>query len=48
MSDLPIYDEPMATASGLKSVLTALKWVIFGLIIYFFVIPLIPGFRRAL
>ena len=38
----------MASVGGLKSALTTLKWVIFGLIVYFFVIPLIPGFRRAL
>lgn len=38
----------MATASGLKSALKTLKWLIFGVVVYFFVIPLIPGFRKAL
>ena len=37
----------MAIPSGLKSTLVALKWVIFAIIIYFFVLPLIPGFGKA-
>ena len=37
----------MALPSGLKSTLVALKWVIFAIIIYFFVLPLIPGFGKA-
>ena len=37
----------MALPSGLKSTLAALKWVIFAIIIYFFVLPLIPGFGKA-
>ena len=37
----------MAIQSGLKSTLVALKWVIFAIIIYFFVLPLIPGFGKA-
>jgi len=37
----------MAFPSGLKSTLVALKWVIFAIIIYFFVLPLIPGFGKA-
>ncbi|TSA52640.1 MAG: UPF0104 family protein [Actinobacteria bacterium] len=37
----------MAFPSGLKSTLVALKWVIFAVIIYFFVLPLIPGFGKA-
>jgi uncharacterized protein (TIRG00374 family) len=37
----------MAIPSGLKSTLAALKWVIFAIIIYFFVLPLIPGFGKA-
>ena len=45
---LATYDETVAGTSGLKSALTTLKWLIFGLVVYFFVIPLIPGFRRAI
>ena len=41
------YDLPMAIPSGLKSTLVALKWLIFAIIIYFFVLPLIPGFGKA-
>ena len=37
----------MALPSGLKSTLVALKWLIFAIIIYFFVLPLIPGFGKA-
>jgi hypothetical protein len=37
----------MAIPSGLKSTLVALKWLIFAIIIYFFVLPLIPGFGKA-
>jgi uncharacterized protein (TIRG00374 family) len=45
---LATYDETVAGTSGLRSALTTLKWLIFGLVVYFFVIPLIPGFRRAI
>ena len=41
------YDLLMALPSGLKSTLVALKWLIFAIIIYFFVLPLIPGFGKA-
>ena len=37
----------MALPSGLKSTLVALKWLIFAIIIYFFILPLIPGFGKA-
>ena len=37
----------MAIPSGLKSTLVALKWLIFAIIIYFFILPLIPGFGKA-
>jgi len=37
----------MALPSGLRSTLVALKWLIFAIIIYFFVLPLIPGFGKA-
>ena len=37
----------MASISGLRSTLTTLKWVLFAAIVYFFVLPLIPGFRNA-
>jgi len=41
----------MAVARRVRARLRALfataKWVIFGLVTYFFVLPLIPGFRRA-
>ncbi|NBP49959.1 MAG: UPF0104 family protein [Actinobacteria bacterium] len=41
----------MAAVSRVRARLRALfataKWVIFGLVTYFFVLPLIPGFRRA-
>ena len=35
---VPSYDGKM---------LKALRWVIFALVVYFFVLPLIPGFRNA-
>jgi uncharacterized protein (TIRG00374 family) len=38
----------MANSSGLKSTLVALKWLIAAVIVYFFVLPLIPGFGKAL
>ena len=34
--------------SGLRSTLVTLKWVLFAAVVYFFVLPLIPGFRNAL
>ncbi len=37
----------VATNGGIRSLLVTLKWVVFGIVVYFFVIPLIPGFRRA-
>lgn len=37
----------MATNGGIRSLFVTLKWVVFGLVVYFFVIPLIPGFRKA-
>ena len=37
----------MATNGGFRSLFVTLKWVVFGLVVYFFVIPLIPGFRKA-
>ena len=37
----------MSRLSGLKSVFTTAKWVLFAAIVYFFVLPLIPGFRKA-
>lgn len=37
----------VAIFSGARSLFLTLKWVVFGLVIYFFVIPLIPGFRKA-
>jgi len=38
----------MAMMSGLRSTLVTLKWVLFAAVVYFFVLPLIPGFRNAL
>jgi hypothetical protein len=37
----------MSRLSGLKSAFTTAKWVLFAAILYFFVLPLIPGFRKA-
>ncbi|MGA0185622.1 MAG: lysylphosphatidylglycerol synthase transmembrane domain-containing protein [Ilumatobacteraceae bacterium] len=37
----------MVSISGLRSTLTTLKWVLFAAIVYFFILPLIPGFRNA-
>ena len=37
----------VATNGGFRSLFVTLKWVVFGLVVYFFVIPLIPGFRKA-
>ena len=37
----------MVSISGLRSTLKTLKWVLFAAIVYFFVLPLIPGFRNA-
>ena len=37
----------MSRLSGLKSAFTTAKWVLFAAILYFFVLPLIPGFRNA-
>jgi uncharacterized protein (TIRG00374 family) len=31
----------------LRAIFATAKWVIFGLVTYFFVLPLIPGFRKA-
>ncbi|MDA0193274.1 MAG: lysylphosphatidylglycerol synthase domain-containing protein, partial [Actinobacteria bacterium] len=38
----------MSGLSGLKSLFTTAKWVLFGAVLYFFVLPLIPGFRQAI
>lgn len=37
----------VANNGGIRSLFITLKWVMFGLVVYFFVIPLIPGFRKA-
>ncbi|NCZ92400.1 MAG: UPF0104 family protein, partial [Actinobacteria bacterium] len=37
----------MVSISGLRSTLKTLKWVLFAAIVYFFVLPLVPGFRNA-
>jgi putative heme transporter len=38
----------MLGLGGLKSLFTTAKWVLFGAVLYFFVLPLIPGFRQAI
>ncbi|NCY09952.1 MAG: hypothetical protein EBX38_06145, partial [Actinobacteria bacterium] len=48
---LPVGDEPcvalgtLVTYAGLM--LKALRWVLFAVVFYFFVLPLIPAFRNA-
>lgn len=37
----------MPSTAALGSLFRTLKWVLFGLVIYFFVLPLIPGVRQA-